>query len=157
MSRKALGTLFILTGLVAVLPQAFPALEPFTLALLAVLYLTACVVYRSPGLAIPAGILTGLALGIGLESHPLSPGQPEGAAFFLGFAFGWLLIVLLSTLFRAPMRWAAIPAAVLGVLGLALLAGETGAALLALLGRFWPLVFVFIGLALLWRRRADEA
>lgn len=149
MSRKALSIIFLLTGLLAGLPQIFPALQPFSLPLLAVLYLATSIYYREVGLLIPAGVLTGLALGIGFEVNPISAAQPEGAAFFLGFAAGWVLIAILSVRFGTPMRWAWIPAGILGLFGIALLTGSTGEALLAILGRYWPLIFVFIGLGIL--------
>ncbi len=156
MSRKSLATLFILTGLLAALPNLLPALQPFSLPLLALLYLGACLYHRAAPLAIPAGVLTGLAIGIGLETHPLSPAQPEGAGFFLGFAAGWLLIALLGARFRSPMRWAYIPAGVLALIGCGLLLGEAGEILLATLSRFWPLIFVAIGIRILWRGETKQ-
>ena len=67
-----------------------------------------------------AGLLTALALVAG----PFS-GGPENeitGAILLGFAFGWTLLALLSTRFTdRPQRWAAVPAAAMGIAGAGLL------------------------------------
>jgi hypothetical protein len=84
-----------------------------------------------------AGLLTALALVAG----PFS-GGPENeitGAILLGFAFGWTLLALLSTRFTdRPQRWAAVPAAAMGIAGAGLLLLAPGPGVLAVLGWVWP-------------------
>jgi hypothetical protein len=55
----------------------------------------------------------------------------------LGFAFGWALLAVLSVRFSdQPQRWAAAPAAFMGLAGLASLSGS--AAVRDLLSWVWP-------------------
>ena len=57
----------------------------------------------------------------------------------VGFAAGWALLLALSVFFTDhPQRWAAVPAAVLGVGGAALLVFTPGNAAMDALGWVWP-------------------
>jgi len=61
------------------------------------------------------------------------------ALVLLGFAAGWALLLALSEFFTDhPQRWAAVPAAVLGVGGAALLVLSPSSATLDALGWVWP-------------------
>ena len=61
------------------------------------------------------------------------------ALVLLGFAAGWALLLALSEFFTDhPQRWAAVPAAVLGVGGAALLVLTPSSATLDALGWVWP-------------------
>ncbi|GAB4532108.1 MAG: hypothetical protein Fur0018_20560 [Anaerolineales bacterium] len=144
------GVMFIILGQL-ILAGQFTPLRLWTLPLLAVLFIAWGFWVRQAGLFIPAGVLGGLALGIGLETSPLSPNQPEGAGFFLGFAAGWLLIPLLTALLGERRLWPLIPGGILGLFGLALLVGGPAMTAIEWLGKLWPLIFVAIGIRLLWR------
>ncbi len=139
------GVMLILAGVFLLIGQ-FTPFGLWTLPILALIFLAWGVWTRSAGLFIPAGILGGLAAGIGLEAHPLSRGQPEGAAFMLAFAAGWALIPMLTAALGEPMRWPLIPAGILGFIGLGLLLGGPALTILQWAGKLWPLILVALGL-----------
>ena len=61
------------------------------------------------------------------------------ALVLLGFAAGWALLLALSVFFTDhPQRWAAVPAAVMGVGGAALLVFTPSNATMDALGWVWP-------------------
>jgi len=63
----------------------------------------------------------------------------------LGFAVGWALLAALSVRFTdQPQRWAAVPAAVMGVGGAALLVLTPSNATLDALGWIWPPALLFL-------------
>src|SRR3954470_6697258 len=69
----------------------------------------------------------------------------------LGFALGWAALALLSTRWTSqPQRWALVPAAVLALIGVALLLFAPGASGMTALGWVWPPI-------LLVPRRVDAA
>ncbi len=153
------GVMFILLGLLILAGQLLAPLNLWTppvLPLLAVFFLAWGFWVRESGLFIPAGILGGLAAGIGLEASPISPNQPEGAGFFLGFAAGWLLIPLLTALLGERRLWPLIPGLVLAFFGLALAIGGPALTALEWLGKLWPLIFVAIGIRILWRHETEQ-
>ena len=61
------------------------------------------------------------------------------ALVLLGFAAGWALLLVLSVFFTDhPQTWAAVPAAVMGVGGVALLVFTPSSAAMDALGWVWP-------------------
>jgi hypothetical protein len=91
---------------------------------------------------IPGGVLLTLALVTGLDDVA---GINGGGVFFLGLAATFAVVALLPTPHGA-MRWAFLPAAVLGLMGLLLLVGfERG------LNFIWPVALILAGLFLLTR------
>jgi len=99
---------------------------------------------------IPGGVLATLALVI-LASNLVS-GEAVGGLFFLGMAATFGLVYLFANPERR-MTWALIPGAILGVMGLLLLAASS-----SLLGYLWPLALIGVGGYLVLRvlmRRAE--
>jgi hypothetical protein len=92
---------------------------------------------------IPGGVLVALALGVSLAD--LSDGMAMPAIFFLGMAATFAVVYFLPTP-QGRMRWAAIPALVLGIMGLAFAAsmGE-------MMGLLWPAVLIIAGVVLIGR------
>lgn len=77
------------------------------------------------------------------------PGEAVGGVLFLGLAATFALLALIQP---APnLRWAFIPAGVLGVMGLLLMLSAV-----QLAGVIWPLALIVLGLALLLRNRNRE-
>lgn len=112
------------------------------------------------GLLIPGGILLGIGVGAFLIDGPFSwVGDPaQGGIFFLAFAGGWALITLASAVFTDRIRlWPLIIAAILGVIGLALLAGGPVLTVLRSLENVWPIALIAVGLYLLLRHRGSQA
>jgi pimeloyl-ACP methyl ester carboxylesterase len=96
---------------------------------------------RSPVLAILSSLVAGAALAVALvftlasgASEPLVTGS-----VLLAFGLGWGLMSILSTRFSAqPQTWTAVPAAVLGSIGLGLVVLQPGPAVMDLLSWVWP-------------------
>ena len=94
----------------------------------------------------PMRVVVALSLFVGLAAATvgvvLSAGGTEpviDALVLLGFAAGWALLLVLSVfLTDHPQRWAAVPAAVMGVGGAALLVFTPSSAAIDALGWVWP-------------------
>jgi pimeloyl-ACP methyl ester carboxylesterase len=87
-------------------------------------------------ISVAAGLIAPVAL---VAAAPFVPAEENAltGVVLLGFAFGWALLAVLSVRFTdQPQRWAAAPAAFMGVVGLALLSGWP--ALLTVLSWVWP-------------------
>jgi hypothetical protein len=152
------GAILIAIGLLALLQQFVPVnWGLYFLPFLALIFLSAGILGRRPGLLIPGGILAGIGAGaIAVQSSLLaSMDEPvRGGLFMLFFAGGWAVITGASYLVGKVMLWPLIPAGFIGLFGLALLAGEVGLQFLTLAGYFWPLVLIALGLYLVLRRRS---
>jgi pimeloyl-ACP methyl ester carboxylesterase len=91
------------------------------------------------GLVVAGSLTAGLVAAVVLVAAPFIAAEENvlTGVVLLGFAFGWALLAVLSVRFTdQPQRWAAAPAAFMGVAGLALLSGS--AAVHDLLGWVWP-------------------
>jgi pimeloyl-ACP methyl ester carboxylesterase len=96
---------------------------------------------RRPAVVVAGSLLAGLAAAVALVAGPLA-GSREAVitgGLLLGFAAGWALLAVLSARYTdRPQRWAAVPAAAMGVTGAALIALAPGASTLGALGWVWP-------------------
>ena len=91
------------------------------------------------GLIVAGSLAAGLVAALVLVAAPFIAAQENvlTGMVLLGFAFGWALVAVLSVRFTdQPQRWAAAPAAFMGVAGLASLSGS--AAVRDLLSWVWP-------------------
>jgi hypothetical protein len=92
---------------------------------------------------IPAGVMTTIAVVAVLDSN--TSGIATGGIFFLGLGITFALVALLRTSI-GQMRWAWIPAAILGLMGvLILIAAEK------LINYIWPSVLILVGIYLVIR------
>lgn len=153
------GIILIAIGALALLSQlhVFDNIGLFFVPALAALFLAWGLLTRTFGLIIPGGILGGIGLGIALVEGPLAGlGEPaQGAIFLLAFAAGWLLIALLSKFTAGAFQWwPLIPAAVLGLIGGLLVAGETGLQVLKAISYAWPVALIIAGAWIILRKRA---
>jgi pimeloyl-ACP methyl ester carboxylesterase len=109
-----------------------------------------------PGWIVALSIGTGLvaaALFVALPFVPVAEGAVTGAVL-CGFAAGWAVLWWLSMRFTdQPQRWAAAPAAFMGVGGLLLVA--FGSPMLDALSWVWPPVLFLLVLWMLHRTRRD--
>jgi hypothetical protein len=94
----------------------------------------------------PGGVLITVAVIAGFGD--ILPDEMTAGILFLGLALTFLLAYLLSTS-AERMKWALIPAIVLGVLGIAFIAALGN--LVTLLAIVGPLALIVIGGFLLWR------
>ncbi len=93
---------------------------------------------------IPGGVMASLAV-------VLISGDAGGAAMMLGLAVTFGLVYLQGALRNLHQQfwWALIPAGVLAIIGLFLLAGAVEQ--MAWIGRLWPLVLILVGVGVLLR------
>lgn len=96
---------------------------------------------RSPVLAITVSLVAGLILAVAFVLGPFSGGSEATitGSVLIAFAIGWALMEFLSTRFSAqPQRWMRVPAAVLVLIGLALVVFQPGPAAMDLMSWIWP-------------------
>ena len=153
------GSILVLIGLGS-LAARFNNLPPMLFPLgLGILFLVAGLLARTSGLLIPGGVLTGIFTGAALIEGPFSylADPSRGGVFLVTFAGGWVLISLLS-LYTEGLRkwwsWPLYPAVVIGLVGGALLAGDSGLRVLEIFGTVWPVLLIAGGLYLVFKRRA---
>jgi hypothetical protein len=107
------------------------------------------------GLVVPGCILTGLGtpLFLGVRTFNLD-GEDLGGAIIVGLSLGFVAITLIALLMHEKRTlWPLIPAAILGTMGVALMAGGDALNLVVILGRLWPIILVVIGGYLLLKPR----
>jgi hypothetical protein len=74
----------------------------------------------------------------------------------LGFALGWALLAVMSTRWTSqPQRWALVPSAVLGMIGVTLLLLAPGASVMTALGWLWPPILLVLGVWMLRHARRN--
>ena len=94
------------------------------------------------GWIVAGSLLSGMVAAIVLVVGPLGGSQEHviTGAVLLAFAFGWALLALLSTLWTdQPQRWAAVPAAFMGLFGAGLIVFAPDARALNVVSWVWPL------------------
>jgi pimeloyl-ACP methyl ester carboxylesterase len=112
---------------------------------------------RRPAVVVAGSLLAGLAAAVALVAGPLAGGAETAitGGLLLGFAAGWALLAVLSARHTdRPQRWAAVPAAAMGITGAGLVALAPGAGTLSALGWVWPpLLLVLVTWMILRARR----
>ncbi len=154
-SRTMTGLALIALGLLWLANEIFDFnTEALFLPALGLVFLIWGVVSRQGGLLIPGGVLTGLGAGVYLmDTLPLE-GSQEPGVFMLSFAGGWLLIILLSAIFTEETHWWALwPAGIMALIGGGLLMGGPALQALEIAGRYWPVLLIIAGIAMLFKRR----
>lgn len=109
-------------------------------------------------LLVSLSLVVGFLLPIVLALGPASGGGESRmtGAVLLGWGIGWALIALLSTRYTDdPQRWALVPAGILGVTGMALIAFAPGAAVMDQLAWVWPVPVLILAGWLILRVRRD--
>lgn len=153
------GGILVLVGIVSLLPRFVNLPGTALLIVLGLVFLAWGLLTRSSGLLIPGGVLTGIFAGATLVEGPFAQlaDPARGGVFLAAFACGWVLISLLSNYTESPRvgwSWPLYPAAVLGLIAGALLAGDLGLRALELVGYVWPVALIGLGLFLVFKRRA---
>jgi pimeloyl-ACP methyl ester carboxylesterase len=112
---------------------------------------------RRPAVVVAGSLIAGLAAAVALVAGPLAGGGEAviTGGLLLGFAAGWALLAVLSARFTdRPQRWAAVPAAAMGITATGLIALAPGASTLSALGWVWPpLLLVLVTWMILRARR----
>jgi pimeloyl-ACP methyl ester carboxylesterase len=115
---------------------------------------------RRPAVVVAGSLLAGLAAAGALLAGPLAGGQEAvlTGGLLLGFAAGWALLAVLSARFtHRPQRWAAVPAAAMGISGAGLIALAPGAGTLSALGWVWPPLLLVLVTWMIVRARRRPA
>jgi hypothetical protein len=150
------GVMLIAFGLVALLATLINSniLGLSILPTLGILFIVWALLARLPGLMIPGGILTGLGVGILLSDVAFgsASGDIRGGIIVLGLGVGFLMILPLIWLISPDRHWwALIPGGILALIGIALLVGGGALNVLNVLGKFWPVVPIIVGIYLIWQ------
>lgn len=159
-NRSAAGIALIAIGLLVLVGQltAWTNMVWLVLPALGLIFLAWGLVTRNFGLMVPGCILGGLGLGlftmIGPLSDTLAWAQPS--VFLFCFAAGFALISLFSLFMDDHFHWwPLIPAAIIALVGVALITGGFGLDLLKLMSLAWPLLLIGLGIWVLLRRHEE--
>jgi hypothetical protein len=127
--------LFFLAG------QLEPDIGRFVTLIIGLSLLVVFVLTREYGFLVPGSILTGVGVGIVLDS--VASGQAESALMMLAIAGGFLGIWLIGSIFRLPQNhwWPLIPGGILTLIGLVQMTRTDVVSAL----RFWPVVLIVLG------------
>lgn len=133
--------LFFLAG------QLEPDIGRFVTMFIGLALLAVFVITREYGFLVPGSILTGIGIGIVLDSA--ASGEVESGVMMLALAGGFLGIWVIGSIYRLPENhwWPLIPGGILTLIGLVQLARSEVDAALSL----WPIVLVIIGALVLAR------
>jgi len=109
---------------------------------------------KDPGFSIPAGVLSGVGLGVLMVNNPVTKllNLNTGGIFLICMALGFASIDIFtrSVLHSEQNKWAQFPSLLLGILGTGISIGGIFLKIVSLLGRFWPLILIIIGLKLIY-------
>ena len=109
-------------------------------------------------LVVAGSLVVGFLLPIVLALGPAAGGGESRmtGAGLLGWGIGWALIALLSIRYTdQPQRWALVPAGILGVTGIALIAFAPGMPRMNLLAWLWPVPVLLLAVWLAIRVRRN--
>jgi hypothetical protein len=127
---------------------------------LALVFLAAGVVERNAGLLIAGCVLGGAGAAVWNVLYPfhmmagVAAESVQGAIVMLTLAAGFALITPVTLVVTGRAHtWALAVAAMLALVGGALLAGEAGRRALEAAAKVWPLILVAIGAGLIVRRK----
>lgn len=123
---KALGGLVLLSiGLVMIASYAIPGVSQLSLLAVAAICLVAFAVTREYGLAVAAGIVGGM--GVGVIATSMTSDASDGVAFLVAFAAGFASVWFLGLLARPRETnpWPFIPAAIFVAAAVTVATGTT--------------------------------
>jgi hypothetical protein len=124
--RIAAGAILIVFGAASLL-QRWLDIGNYIVLMLGVGMLIWGSVSHRTGWIIPGGVLTGIGLGIlAEEGHWFFATADQSGVFLVCFAFGWLLITLLTGIFTRTQWWALIPGGIMAVIGGSILVTNGG-------------------------------
>lgn len=138
------GLILIVVGAFLFFVQATGIGAEAVVAIIGVGFLVAYAVTRHYGFLVPAGILSGLGLGIVYEVQVTS----GGGAVLIGLGLGFLFIFAVDLLVerRTAGWWPVIPGGIVGTIGLLVEAEQRTA--LANVAHAWPIGLIVLGLIL---------
>jgi hypothetical protein len=133
--------LFFLAG------QLEPNIGRFVTLFIGLALLAVFVLRREYGFLVPGSLLTGVGIGIVLDTA--ASGEAESGVMMLAIAGGFLGIWVIGSIYRLPENhwWPLIPGGILTIIGLVQLTRTDIAGALAL----WPVILIVLGALLLSR------
>jgi hypothetical protein len=148
-----IGTVLLIAQLTGVGPEA-------VVAVIGAGFLIAYAATRTYGFLIPGGIMTGLGIGIIIETQMTGS---QGEPVLLGLGIGFLSIYAVDAIVRRSeaLWWPVIPGGILATIGVLVGTGREG--WLENAGAWWPAILIVIGglilLSGVWSSRptADDA
>lgn len=150
------GLALMVLGLWALVGQfvQMPDVGMLFLPVLGLIFVAWGVAVREGGLMVPGGILSGIGVGAYLvQALPLE-GSADGGVFLLSLGLGFAAITVLTAVFTDETHWWALwPGAILSLIGGALLMGGVALDILAIAGKYWPVILIAIGVWVIVRRR----
>jgi hypothetical protein len=138
-----IGVVLLVAQLTGVGPEA-------VVAIIGMGFLIAYAATRTYGFLIPGGIMTGLGIGIVIETQAVgSRGEPV----LLGLGIGFLTIYAVDAIMRRSeaLWWPVIPGGILATIGVLVGTGREG--WLENAGSWWPAVLIVIGAMILLSQR----
>lgn len=148
-AQRVIGLALVFTGGALLAVFQFGMSAAIAPALVGAALLGAFAVTRGYGYLVPGGLLTGLGIGLLVETM-----QGPGGAIAIGLGAGFLFVSVLDHLAaggRSGRWWPLVPGALLLVIGAAQYAQSRG--MLTAVERWWPALLVVAGLWMLYRRR----
>lgn len=143
------GITLLGVALLIALDALFPAFEGelggvIVLGAIGISFLIVYIMNRSFWWAIiPAGIMFSISIMIAIDTF--TTGFDTGGLILLGMGATFAIVALLPDL-PTDMRWAWIPAIVLGVIGIIVLAES-----MEIFNYIWPAALILVGLIFIWR------
>jgi hypothetical protein len=149
------GLILIVVGAFLFVVQATGIGAEAVVAVIGLGFLVAYAATRHYGFLVPAGILTGLGLGIVYEVQMTSGGGAVLIGLGLGFIFIYAVDLLVER--RTAGWWPVIPGGIVGTIGVLVEAERQTA--LADIARAWPIGLIVIGviLVIVQLRRPPQA
>ena len=148
------GLILVAVGAFLLLSYVAPGLGLYIVLGLGLVLMVAFVVTRVYAFLVPAGILTGLGIGIALLPF-VSDGLTTGALITASLAAGFAAVGVIAYLFRLDEAhwWPFVPAAILGTVSIFLALGNPQA--LEWLGVAFAAAMIVVGSWLIFRRRGE--
>lgn len=148
-AQRVVGLGLVFTGAALIAVFQFGMSGAIAPALVGAALLGAFAITRSQGYLVPGGVLTGLGIGLLVETM-----QGPGGAVPIGLGAGFVFVSLLDHLAaggRSGRWWPLVPGLLLLTIGWAQYAQSRG--MLTSLERWWPALLIVAGLWMLYRRR----
>lgn len=150
------GLALMVLGLLALVGQfvELPVMGMLFLPALGLVFVVWGIAVREGGLMVPGGILSGVGIGAYLvQALPLEE-SADGGVFLLSLGLGFAAITVLTAVFTDETHWWALwPGAILSLIGGMLLVGGVALDILAIAGKYWPVILIGIGVWVIVRSR----
>jgi hypothetical protein len=143
------GAILIVLGLLLLAGTLFGVGGEAVVLAIGLVFLVAYAARRNYGFLVPAGVLTGLGAGIVVQDRVAAT---HGGEVVLGLGLGFLAIYAIDSAVGgrpSPQIWPLFPGGILTIVGV--LNELQGTQFGDWLTRYWPVVLVLIGVALLAR------